>query len=119
MTAEAAPAIPVLRIDVGADVGGSGSGRVVVRVSGELDTAAAAGLRGAIAEVLARPGVQECVVDLSAVTFLDCAGLQPLVAGHVAAVGSGRTLRLRTGPDPAVDRVLQLTGLGDVLVRTG
>ncbi len=115
MTIDALPAVPALRIEVA----GAGDGVVVVRVTGELDTAAAAGLQGALDDVLGRPGTRECVVDLTAVTFLDCAGIRPLVRAHAAVRRSGRTLAVRAGTDRAVDRLLRLTGLGEVLSCPG
>jgi anti-anti-sigma factor len=111
MTTEVAAAVPALRIEV-AD---GGEGVVVVRVAGELDTAAAPALCGALDDVLARPGGRGCVVDLTGVTFLDCAGLHPVLRARAAACRSGRTLTVHGGTDRAVGRLLELAGLQDVL----
>ncbi len=115
MTADAIPAVPALRIEVVGD----GDGGCVVLVRGELDTAAAGALQGALDDVLGRPGTRTCVVDLTGVTFLDCAGVHPLVQAHAAVRRSGRSLVVRTGTDPAVDRLLRLTGLGNLLTGPG
>ncbi|MGY2079835.1 STAS domain-containing protein [Modestobacter sp. SYSU DS0657] len=85
-----------------------------VTVSGEVDSTTAPGLRGAILEVLARPGLDVVELDLSGVTFLDSAGLSVLATAHRTALAAGRTLRMRCGTARAVVRPLQITGLWDV-----
>lgn len=52
-----------------------------------------------------------CVIlDLSAVTFMDCTGLQVLIAARHAAAVARRELRLRNVPD-RVQRLFELTDL--------
>jgi anti-anti-sigma factor len=89
-----------------------------VAVVGEVDLATAPSLRTALLGLLTdkdRPTA--LVVDLDAVTFLDCAGLSALVAVRNVAVDTGRPMRL-TNPRPIVRRVLDLTGLSDVFLTT-
>jgi anti-sigma B factor antagonist len=85
-----------------------------VTVAGELDSATAPGLRDCLLAAVARPGTAPVDVDLSAVTFLDSAGLSALATGHRAAVRADRVLRIRCGTARAVVRPLQITGLWDV-----
>ncbi|MGY1841257.1 MULTISPECIES: STAS domain-containing protein [unclassified Modestobacter] len=85
-----------------------------VTVSGEVDSTTAPGLRGALLEVLARPGLDVVELDLSGVTFLDSAGLSVLATAHRTALAAGRTLQMRCGTARAVVRPLQITGLWDV-----
>ena len=59
-------------------------------------------------------GVGDLVVDLSAVTVLDAAGLGMLVAAHRRANRAGRRLVLRSVPS-SVGRVLAMTRLHRVL----
>jgi anti-anti-sigma factor len=49
-------------------------------------------------------------MDLSRLTFSDCAGLRPIRRALREARRSGTEIELRD-PVPAVQRVLQLTGL--------
>ncbi len=87
---------------------------VLLRPSGELDLATAPELQRALDGVVGKHWA--VVLDLSGVTFADCAGLAPI----------RRVLRERT-PDmpsvrlfaarPSVERVLYLTGLGDRIRR--
>jgi anti-sigma B factor antagonist len=85
------------------------AGVVIVTVSGELDISNAATLEQAVASITAeRP--ERLIFDLSGLRFMDSAGIAVLLdtAGKVNAV------RLRD-PSPAVRRVVELTGLTDVL----
>lgn len=76
----------------------------VVRVVGELDLASASWVRDRIARAARNPE-REVVVDLSAVSFVDCAGLGALL-GAQAQLGSRLTLR---APSVAVLTLLELT----------
>jgi anti-sigma B factor antagonist len=99
------------RIDVRAATSSSGT---TVRVSGEVDSTTAPGLRSCLLEVIARPGGAAVEVDLREVTFLDSAGLSALATAHRAAQAAGRALRMRCGTTRAVVRPLQITGLWTV-----
>jgi anti-anti-sigma factor len=78
----------------------------VLYLSGEVDLLTAPTLRGRLYD--AALGCERMlVVDLSAVTFLDCAGLGPLLEARAYL---GGRLRLRGVPWP-IRHVLRLTGL--------
>jgi anti-anti-sigma factor len=86
--------------------------RFVVTVSGELDLATADRLWTRL-EPLIGPGTV-VVVDGTEMTFLDSSGLRVLLlAGNRAASGSA-VFRL-VAPQPAVQRVLSLAGVGSHL----
>ena len=76
----------------------------VVRVVGELDLASASWVRDRIARAAHNPA-REVVVDLSGVSFVDCAGLGALL-GAQTQLGSRLSLR---APSIAVLRLLELT----------
>ncbi|MBP0450671.1 STAS domain-containing protein [Kitasatospora sp. RG8] len=80
----------------------------VVRARGEIDLHAAPSLRRALSAALASH--RAVVLDLSEVTFMDCAGLGALVWARNQADRSGRRLVLR-GAGRCVVRLLKLTGL--------
>ncbi len=90
---------------------GEGCTRIVLR--GELDVAAAASLSEQLAAVN-RTGVSEIRIDLSGLTYLDPAGVSPLVAERQRASASGATLRLES-PSDFVREVLTVTGLAEYL----
>jgi len=91
--------------------GPTSPGAWVVRVVGDLDLASAPGLRNRVAQAADNP-TQEIVVDLSGVSFLDCAGLNTLLAAQDQL---GGRLSLRR---PSV-AVLWLIGLTQLDVAFG
>jgi anti-anti-sigma factor len=75
---------------------------------GELDLAGVGDLRAC----LERP-VGDIVIDCSGLTFVDCAGIGPLVAAHQACEARGMKLVL-CRPPACMTRLLQLTELDAV-----
>jgi anti-anti-sigma factor len=85
-------------------------GAPLVTVSGDLDISNAEALQTSV-EKLTSDQTEQLVFDLQAVRFIDSAALAVLIraAQQVASV------RLRH-PSPAVRRVIELTGLTEILV---
>jgi len=97
--------ITQIAIDTGVDP----TGAPIMILSGELDSSNAGSLESAAAVITAgRPEL--LIFDLSGLRFIDSAGIAVLigVAGKVNAV------RLRH-PSPIVRRVVEITGLSEVL----
>ncbi|WP_244291130.1 STAS domain-containing protein [Streptomyces subrutilus] len=83
------------------------SGMVDVCVSGEIDFHNAAALRDVLLIALtSHRGTLR--LDLAAVTFCDCAGLNALLAARAAALRAGRGLHITAAGRP-VERLLDLT----------
>ncbi|MGY1723531.1 STAS domain-containing protein [Blastococcus sp. SYSU DS0533] len=82
-------------------------------VAGEVDCTSAPRVTAVLDELLAA-APREVLVDLTAVTFLDSAGLCALAAAHRKALAAGGQLRLLAATR-AVIRPLQITGLWDLL----
>jgi len=81
----------------------------LVVVSGELDIATAPQLRQAVTEALSE-GPSTLHLDLSGVSFIDCAGLQVLIIGErEARLRRGRLLLRRSSAH--VDRLRDLTAV--------
>ncbi|MGW3042713.1 STAS domain-containing protein [Kitasatospora sp. NPDC001159] len=78
-----------------------------MRARGEIDLATAPRLRRKPARALAER--HEVVLDLSEVTFMDCAGLDALVQARDLADRTGARLVLHGVAHP-VARLLRLTG---------
>jgi anti-anti-sigma factor len=78
----------------------------VFALSGELDASTSQGL----AEQLQGPPGSLVVVDLSELTFMDSSGLGAIHSARRTANKNGGTLVV-SRPQPAVHRVLELTGL--------
>ena len=86
----------------------------VVAVVGEIDLSNSDVLRVRLLNVLSALRPHRIEVDLAGVTFMDCSGLTVLVALGQTAARTGCRLWI-TNPQPIVRRVLDLTGLLDVL----
>jgi anti-anti-sigma factor len=81
----------------------------VVTMSGDLDIASAPAWRERLTAML-RPGMGLLVLELSAVSFCDAAGLAVLIGTQRRACALGIALRL-VAPRPQMARVLRLSGL--------
>ncbi|MCW3003353.1 MAG: hypothetical protein JWQ20_2651 [Conexibacter sp.] len=92
-----------------------GAGCVVVRLSGELDLAAADRLRTVLDG--ARPPVGRLVLDLRDLTFMDCAGIGVLVDERERAEAGAHSVTV-SGASGEVAELLALTGL-DERLRAG
>jgi anti-sigma B factor antagonist len=78
----------------------------VLAVAGDVDLATAPAFKVLLESAAHAPAT--VVVDFSAVQFMDCSGLPPLLEAHARL---GDRLQLR-GLQPVVQRLLLLTGLG-------
>lgn len=88
-----------------------------ITATGRLDAAEAAPLRAAVGDHLAR-GITRIIVDLSAVEFVDSAGLAALVIGMKRARLEGGDLRLVAPRHPDARRVFALTKFDEVFVMS-
>lgn len=89
-------------------------GRLVLHIRGELDIATGGVLRRALLDGTASNAV--IALDLSAVTFVDCAGLQSLVWAVGSARRRGHVVSM-TGSSPSVRRLVSVLGLGRSLTQ--
>ena len=81
-----------------------------VVLSGELDMAAAFKLEPAIDHVVAENAVDEVVLDLAGVSFMDSAGLGSLLSTQERLSDLGINAELRR-PSEAAQRVLAANGI--------
>jgi anti-sigma B factor antagonist len=81
----------------------------VVAICGEMDIQSAPELRDELLRVIRRRG-PELIIDLGGVTFLDCAGLNVLVATRRRALLEGGWVRLVRVP-PQARRMISLLRL--------
>ncbi len=82
-------------------------------LGGELDMDARFQAEQALDRLLAEP-VEQLVVDLGEVTFVDSTGMGLVLEVHDRSRSEGFKLRLLRGPDE-VQRVFELAGVADVL----
>jgi anti-anti-sigma factor len=86
----------------------------LIRPVGELDIATADALTGALDEAL-RSDADRVVLDLSAVSFIDSAGIRCLLLATAASEAVGDKLRVRREHSEQVTRLLDLIGALDRL----
>ena len=79
-------------------------------LSGDLDMAAAFKLEPAIDHVVSENAVDEVVLDLAGVSFMDSAGLGSLLSTKERLNDRGINAELRR-PSQAVQRVLEANGM--------
>jgi anti-sigma B factor antagonist len=82
---------------------------LTLRAQGEIDVSTAPELRRHLEEAVAG-GATRVVADLTAVDFIDSAGIGVLVEGHRRLEEADRALVLRVS-NPSTLRVLAMTGM--------
>src|SRR5689334_16162565 len=85
----------------------------VLTLKGELDLHTAETLRCGVEQAVGM-GCVLVDVDLSEVTFIDCAGIDALVTASSSLQAASSRLRVRR-PSPVVARMTALTGTGALL----
>ena len=90
---------------------------LVVKVSGEVDIASGPKLRAELLGVMRRSGAR-LALDLGGVTFMDCAGINVLLAARRRARLEGGWLRVPRASRRA-RKVLMLTGLHQEFAPAG
>ena len=86
----------------------------IVAVSGEIDIQSGPQLRDRLLGIIRRHGAR-LALDLSGVTFIDCAGINVLLATRRRAQLEGGSLRVLRA-SPRVRRLFALTSLDAVLM---
>lgn len=86
----------------------------LVRVQGVVDALSLSDVSSGLAE--AQRGSVPVIVDLSEVTFMDSRGLGALLAANERSREGAAPLRIHS-PSDAVRRLLDVSGVGDVLVE--
>jgi anti-anti-sigma factor len=86
--------------------------RLVLRLRGDVDMAAADILTAALGRAVTEP-VHEVVVDLADVGFLDSTGIRVLLEGRERAQDRGIVVTARD-PQPLVLNVLRITSVAEL-----
>jgi anti-sigma B factor antagonist len=83
-----------------------------ILVAGDIDASTVSGL--ALALLPLPPGSGDIELNMANVDFIDSSGLQVLIQAHQSATDQDRRVVI-ADPSPNVSRLLQLSGLNDVL----
>lgn len=89
------------------------TGTFVIAVEGEADMTTAVKFNESFFSA-ARAGIRRVVADISAVSFIDTTMLNALVVGHRRMVRDNGCFAI-VCEGPRVERILELTGLGQIL----
>jgi anti-sigma B factor antagonist len=90
-----------------------GDGGTIVAISGEVDVGTEAPLQQALLPIIRERGPR-LMLDVSGVSFMDCAGLRALLATRRRAEMRGGCMRL-IATSAAVRRITELTGTHEAL----
>ena len=90
----------------------SGDDGIVVAVSGEVDVCTEGALQQVLLRIMRERG--RLLLDLSGVSFIDCAGLRALLTTRRRAELCGGFMRL-IATSAAVRRIIELTGTHETL----
>jgi anti-sigma B factor antagonist len=90
-----------------------GDGGTIVAISGEVDVGTEAQLQQSLLRIMRECGAK-LMLDVSGVSFMDCAGLRALLATRRRAEIRGGFLRL-IATSAAVGRIIELTGTQEAL----
>ena len=90
-----------------------GDGGTIVAISGEVDVCTEAPLQQSVLWIIRECGAR-LMLDVSGVSFMDCAGLRALLATRRRAETRGGFLRL-IAISAAVRRIIELTGTQEAL----
>jgi anti-anti-sigma factor len=87
--------------------------RALLTLAGEIDLDTAPLVRASVEECL-REGIRTIDIDLTAVTFCDCSGLNAFLHASQQTTAAGGSLQLHY-PPPLMARLVDLTGSGFLL----
>ena len=90
-----------------------GDGSTIVTISGEVDVCTEAALQQALLRIIRERGAR-LMLELSGVSFMDCAGLRALLATRRRAELRGGFVHL-IAASAAVCRIIELTGAQEAL----
>ena len=92
------------------------NGVLYVSMSGELDESAAASVRNDLDAIISRSNFDRVVIDLSKLVFMDSTGIGVLI-GRYKKLKSRNTLVFLANPTAAVDKILRLSGIYDIMPK--
>ncbi len=91
-----------------------GPAGAVITLNGEIDISSAEQIRAAVAECLRKPPPESLTIDLSAVTFCDCSGIEVLEWARSRAL-TGRTHFGLSGVGTRLRRIFALAQARELL----
>jgi anti-sigma B factor antagonist len=81
-----------------------------ISAAGEIDVSTVVALSDALNSIISNGSVDDVVLEMSAVDFIDSSGLRVLIDAHSNSSGHGRLLVI-SEPSSVVRRLLEVSGL--------
>jgi stage II sporulation protein AA (anti-sigma F factor antagonist) len=88
---------------------------LIVKIAGELDHHAAAGMREAIDRELQRTGAINLVFDFSRVRFMDSSGIGMIIGRYKIVKSLGGKVVI-AGASENTERIIKMSGVTDLLI---
>jgi len=88
-----------------------GDRNIVVIVTGEIDADSMLALQAPLSELSLQSHI---LLDMSGVTFMDCRGLRVILTQRIKMTEAGGSIHIHFA-SPAVQRLMQVSGLTDIL----
>ena len=89
---------------------------LTVRLSDDLDHSAASRLRPELDALLKDPSIRRLVLDLKQLRFMDSSGIGLIIGRYKILKRRGGQMAIHSG-NRRVDRILQLSGLYEIIER--
>ena len=89
-------------------------GTMTVQLSGELDHNTAAEIREELDALIADPGINRLVFDLSGLAFMDSSGIGMMIGRYKRMRSRGGTMGVMAG-DARIERMMELSGLYQIV----
>lgn len=96
-------------------------GRLIIRISEDLDHHLAENIREDIDVMIEKKGLKHIVFDFDGMKFMDSAGIGLIMGRYKKVYMSGGSVDI-IGIGPSIDRILRISGLYKIVnqpVRTG
>ena len=91
-------------------------GTLVIHLKGDLDHHSAEEMRGEMDRLLCDTSIHRVVLDMSGLGFMDSSGIGLIIGRYKILKKRGGQMAIRSG-NRRVDRILQLSGLYEIIER--
>lgn len=91
-------------------------GSLYLKITGELDHSTAPFLKMKIDALIEEGGYDKVVIDMSSLHFMDSTGVG-LIMGRYKLIKNKNKLMCIRAPSPAVDKVLNVSGIYSIIPR--
>ena len=90
---------------------------LTVRLDGELDQYSAIRIRQDLDDLIADTRVKRLILDLQGLTFMDSSGIGVIIGRYRTLLSRGGSVAV-CGESPHVQRIMQLSGLYQIIEKT-